>query len=119
MDIEVIQQFCLNLTATTEDLKWDHNLCYCVKDKIFCIISLDETPPTIGVKLSPEDFEEWITRDGVTQSPYLARGNWIKITDTNQISPVEIQELIINSYQIIRGKLTKKVQAELQALEKN
>jgi hypothetical protein len=44
MDIEILRQICLSFPATTEDVKWETNLCFCAAGKIFCIANLE--PPS-------------------------------------------------------------------------
>lgn len=113
MEIQDFQDFCLKLNGVTEDLKWDHNLCFCVRDKIFCILNIDAHPLTFGIKLSPDKFEEIIQIEGARISPYLARGNWLLISLHSSLNRKEIEQLILESYEIIKGKLSKRIQAEL------
>ncbi|HZG01811.1 MAG TPA: MmcQ/YjbR family DNA-binding protein [Chitinophagales bacterium] len=57
MNIEQIQAICKTFKATTEDVKWGHDLCYCVGAKIYCVVALSEPPTTASFKVPGESFE--------------------------------------------------------------
>lgn len=114
MEVEDFQNICLSLPGVTEDLKWDHNLCFCVKEKIFCMVDLDVYPHSFGIKVSAEEFESLIERDGIKQAPYMAKNSWIKIDTKSQFDRSELKSLILASYQLIKSKLPKRVQKELE-----
>jgi predicted DNA-binding protein (MmcQ/YjbR family) len=42
MDLEQLEAFCLQLPFTAMDVKWEHLLCFTLKGKMFCTVSLDE-----------------------------------------------------------------------------
>ncbi len=113
MDIQWVQSICMSFKGTTEDLKWEHNLCFCVKEKIFCILNIDHTPPTLGIKVTAEEFELLISEKGINPSPYLSRGNWITINNETTLTRIELEEFIKQSYVIIKNKLPKRIQSEL------
>ncbi len=115
MEIEDFQSFCLQLKGVSEDIKWEHNLCFCVKGKIFCMVNLDENPLTFCVKLSPHHFEELTQLDGIVPAPYLGRSQWVRIDHSAYLSIEAIQGLLLSSYDLIKSKLPKKVQIELNA----
>ena len=113
MDIEVIQHICLGFKSVTQDIKWVNNLCFCVGEKIFCMASLDEVPTRASFKVSKEEFDELIARDGFIQAPYMARNQWVLVKDITLISEAEWKRLLKKSYDLIAAKLTKKMRQEI------
>jgi hypothetical protein len=41
MTIDAVRALCRALPNVTEDLKWGHDLCFCVHKKMFTVVSLD------------------------------------------------------------------------------
>ena len=112
MDIETLRSICSKFPGVTEDVKWGHDLCFCVGGKMFCVTSL-EPPHRVSFKVPDEDFEELSQRDGFIPAPYMARNKWVSVEKTNKVSRKEWKEFVEQSYQLIRAKLPKKVQQSL------
>ena len=113
MNIEEFQKLCLSLPHTTEDVKWEKDLCFCVGDKMFAVVGL-ESGKTIGsFKCSPEKFAELIERDGVIPAPYLARYHWVGLERFDAIDASEYPDLLRQAYKLVYEKLPKKVQKAL------
>lgn len=113
MDVERIQSICLKLPGVTEDIKWEHHLCFCVASKMFLMLGLDEAPVTASFKVSDEDFDSISARKGFIPAPYMARNKWVKVDDISRMGDKEWQEIALNAYTLIRNKLPKKLQASL------
>lgn len=116
MDIVELREYCLSLPGALEDIKWGTNLVFSIKGKMFCITDPEEYPHWASVKTNPESFQELVKQTNYVPSPYLARGNWIKVEDINKLPDHVLQELVRTSYKIIRNKLPKKVREELPPL---
>ena len=112
MDIESLRTICLAFPGATEEVQWETHLLFKVGGKMFCIGNLDGTPGA-AFKVPEEDFEELSARPGIIPAPHLARAKWIKVMETNALKPKEWKALLQQSYDLIRAKLTKKVQATL------
>lgn len=112
MELERLQMICKALPAVTEDIKWDNDLCFSVGRKMFCISSLDY-PLRISFKVKDEVFAELCTRNGFMPAPYLARANWVSVTDCSVLNLQEWNDYITQSYLLVKTKLTRKVCAEL------
>lgn len=112
MDIEHIRAFCLSLPGTTEGIKWDHHLCFMVGEKIYVITDLDHDKG-ISLKVTPDEFDELVATDGIIPTPYMARNKWVKILYPERLSPQEWEHFITQSYQIIKSKLPKRLQREI------
>lgn len=113
MTIEDLQELCRQLPGTTESIKWEHDLCFCVADKMFLVVGLDASPVTASFKVEPEAFEEMSTRAGFTPAPYLARYKWVAVDDINRSSPADWEMYARQSYRLVAEKLPKKVRQEI------
>ncbi len=107
MTLDAIQQFCRGLPGVTEDIKWEHHLCFNVGGKMFLITSPDESPVNASFKTSEEKFEELTEREGFIPAPYLARNKWVKVDDIGRLGVMEGKELLQLSYKLVREKLPK------------
>lgn len=112
MTIEDLRKICLSFPAVKEDIKWEHDLCFCVGEKMFCVTGLDG-PSGISFKCSDEDFAELTEREGIIPAPYLARNKWVKVETLNTLSVKELKHYISLSYNMIKEKLTKKQRTAL------
>jgi len=61
-------------------------------------------------------FEYLIERDNYIQAPYLAKKQWIKIENIELVKDEELKALVLNSYKLVKSKLTKKLQKEIDEL---
>lgn len=79
MTAAALAQFCLALKGTTQDIKWENNLCYLVGGKMYCTTAIEGSPFT-SFKVTPEDFAELTQRVGIIPAPYLARNHLDPVT---------------------------------------
>jgi predicted DNA-binding protein (MmcQ/YjbR family) len=113
MVIEDIQNICKTLPAVTEDIKWEHDLCFNVGHKMFLVVDIDNTPMSASFKVTDDEFEELTTKEGFKPAPYLARHKWVHVDDIKRLSKSEWEKYINQSYQLIKSKLSKKKLKEL------
>ena len=109
---ELIQKFCLSLPATTEDIKWDNDLCFSIGGKMFCVMSL-ELPFKCSFKVRDDEFDELSNSDGFMPAPYMARAKWVTVTKPTVLNKSEWEKFIRQSYELKKAKLTKKTRKEL------
>ncbi len=114
MDVETIQNICNKFPGVTEDIKWENHLCFCVAEKMFLIIGLDETPTNASFKVSDEEFDEISSREGFKPAPYMARNKWVFVDNISRMTKKEWQLRALNAYELIKSKLPKKTQAALK-----
>ena len=115
MTVESIRRWCLALGGVTEDIKWDDDLVFSVGGKMFCVAML-EVPHRLSFKCDEETFTELVEREGIIPAPYLARAKWVSLESLD--GPMEWPELerhLRRSYELVRGGLTKKAQAAIEA----
>lgn len=108
MNIEELRTYCLSMDNTSEDIKWDQVLTFCVHQKIFALSSLDEVPTNVSFKTSEEDFNELIEQDGIKPAPYLGRNKWVQVRDIDTLPNKVLQNYLLKSYQLISTKSKKK-----------
>jgi predicted DNA-binding protein (MmcQ/YjbR family) len=113
--LEWVREFCLGLPHTTEKVRWEHNLLFCVGDKVYCVANLEpgNGPSLVTFKCTPERFAELVEIEGIIPAPYMARNHWVSVTDMDCLRRSEIQKHIRGSYDLVLGKLPKKTQARL------
>lgn len=117
MNIEDFRNYCLSFKGVSEEIKWETTLTFMVGPKIFVFSSADSFPSTCSVKVDSEQFEELIEMDNFIQAPYLAKKQWVKIENIELVKDQDLKELVSISYEIIKGKLTKKLQREIDELD--
>lgn len=115
--IDWVRSFCLSLPHTTEKVQWVHNLLFCVGGKMYCIANLEPglSRTKIALKCTPEKFTELVEIGGIIPAPYMARNHWVAFTEMDALRQPEIKELIHASYQLVFGKLPKKLRTRLAA----
>jgi predicted DNA-binding protein (MmcQ/YjbR family) len=113
--VDWVRQVCLALPHTTEDVQWEHDLLFRIAGKIYCVANLEPalSPGKIAFKCTPERFAELVEVEGIVPAPYMARNQWVSMTDVNALRRPEIQELIHHSYRLVLERLPKKTQAQL------
>jgi predicted DNA-binding protein (MmcQ/YjbR family) len=105
--IDAVRAICRALPDVTEDVKWGHDLCFCVREKMFTVVSL-EPPHSIAFKCTPERFGELIERPGIIPAPYMARNMWVQEQELGEVlDRRELETLVKASYDLVVAKLPK------------
>ena len=115
MQLDEIRSLCLSFPGSTEDVKWDHHLCFSIGGKVY-IFTEFEPPFHSSIKVLPDEFEELTSRPGIQSSPYMGRYNWIKIDGFEYLSDSEWRHYLRQSYYLVRVKLPAGVRKKLEAL---
>jgi len=114
MTIEMVRSICRALPDVTEDIKWGHDLCFCIADKMFAVVSL-EAPHSIAFKCTPETFGELVERPGIIPAPYMARNMWVQEQQLGEVlDRRELEPLIRASYELVAARLPKSRQPKLK-----
>jgi predicted DNA-binding protein (MmcQ/YjbR family) len=108
MNIEDIQAFCKKLPGVKEDIKWGADLCFCIVEKLFCVVPL-EGELSITLKVRDDEFDELVSREGIIPAKYLARNKWITVKDVTVLNRKELEGYIKQSYEIVKSKLPRKL----------
>jgi predicted DNA-binding protein (MmcQ/YjbR family) len=113
MHIEDLQQLCTSLPYVTTDIKWGHDLCFCIGEKMFCVAGLDQQPTSASFKVLDEEFEEMTNKNGIIPAPYVARYKWVLVEDITTLSKQEWEHYVKQSYQLVKDKLPPKIKKTL------
>ena len=107
MTLESLRAICRALPAVTEDVKWGHDLCFCVGKKMFTVVNL-EPPHQVAFKCTPESFGELVERAGIIPAPYMARNMWVQEQELGgTLDRSELAALVKTSYDLVVAKLPK------------
>lgn len=113
MSVEFVREVAMSLPHVTEQIQWEDHLLFKVGGKMFAITTLGPVGVRLSIKATDERFYELTEIPGVIPAPYMARNKWIALERWDAIRRSEIEELICQSYELVKAKLPKKVQAEL------
>jgi predicted DNA-binding protein (MmcQ/YjbR family) len=114
MGLEKIREYCLSLPHATEEVLWQKDLVFKIGGKMFAVIGLDAGPASqFSFKCTPEEFTELTELDGIIPAPYAARYHWVAVQKPGALKQAETKRLIKDSYEMVKGKLPKKIQAHL------
>lgn len=112
MNTETLRNVCLQLPKVKEEIKWGNDLVFTIGEKMFCVTSFDD-PFKASFKVPDEIFEELCNREGFIPAPYMARAKWVMVTNEAGLSKTEWETYVRQSYELVKGKLTKKLRQEL------
>jgi predicted DNA-binding protein (MmcQ/YjbR family) len=110
MNLESLREFCKSLPHVTEDVKWGHDVCFLIGEKMFAVTPLEKTVEAqLSFKCTAEKFAELVEVDGIIPAPYMARNNWVMMQRYDALRDSEIRELVRQSYEMVMLKLPKKM----------
>ena len=114
-----LREYCLSMTGAYEEFPFGPEAAvFKVRNKMFALIPIDEDPPSISLKCDP--IEAVILREtyeAVQPGYHMNKKHWNTVTINGEIDDKHIQEMIKDSYILVRQKLKKSEQKELAALE--
>ena len=114
MDLDTLRGICLAHPGATEEVQWENHLLFKVGGKMFCITDIDDANST-SFKVADEDFDELSSGDVFMPAPHLARAKWVKVAQPKMLKIADWKSRIAQSYELVKAKLPKKVQATLRA----
>lgn len=118
MNIEAFREYCIAKKGVTEEFPFDaQTLVFKVMGKMFALVALERLPSQANLKCDPQRaIELRETYDGTIIPGYhMSKVHWNTLY-LESLSPALVQELIDHSYALVVAGLTKKLQAELNAL---
>jgi predicted DNA-binding protein (MmcQ/YjbR family) len=105
--------FCRSLPLATEDIKWGADLIFSVGGKMFAGFGASSREATFGCRVPEEDFDAITRIEGIRPAPYAARFFWISVDDPKLLPEREAKALLRGSYDLVKEKLSKKLQAQI------
>jgi predicted DNA-binding protein (MmcQ/YjbR family) len=117
LDVQGLRSLCGNWPGVSEDIKWGADLVFSVAGKMFVITPSDGSEGgRLSFKAAEDRFLELTDRPGIVPAAYLARARWVSVIEPDRFSTKTLQDLVRESYLAVRGKLSKKLRAELGPL---
>lgn len=116
MDIRSLKEFCLSFPHSTEDVKWENDLCFSVGGKVFCIGSLKDEQAAnarVSFKCTPEKYAELVELDGIEPAPHVAQYHWVAVKEPSVLEDDDYEDLITKSYMLVLDKLSEDVKKSL------
>lgn len=112
--ISSIYDYCYGLKGVTEHFPFDEDtLVFKVGGKMFALLSLkrwEEGVGTINLKCDPEKAEELRANyDEIIPGYHMSKKHWNTVNCQGSLDLKLISELILHSYELVYGSLTKKV----------
>jgi predicted DNA-binding protein (MmcQ/YjbR family) len=111
MDPKRLRTLVSRWPGVTEDVKWGNDLVLSVGGKMFCVTRSDGKG-AMSFKVPDERFLELTDREGIVPAPYLAKSHWVMVERDGALPRDELEALVRGSYELVRAKLTKKLQRE-------
>jgi predicted DNA-binding protein (MmcQ/YjbR family) len=121
MNIQQLYEFCLSKKGVTEHFPFDEDtLVFKVGGKIFCLTSLqkwEKDEPGLNLKCDPDKAEELRAEyEAIKPGYHMSKKHWNTVVFHSDVNDTMMCELINTSYDLVFSSLTKKIQAEIQAL---
>ena len=100
MDIEKLREYCLSKKSATEDFPFDEStLAFRIKEKMFCIIDVDN-PDSINLKCDPERAIELREEyQDIIPGFHMNKKHWNTVSISGTLKDSFICELIEASHQ--------------------
>jgi len=119
MNIEEFRECCIIKKGVTEEFPFDAaTLVFKVMGKMFALVPLERIPFRVNLKCDPERaIELRETYDGkIVPGYHMSKVHWNTLY-LEGLSPNMVRELLDHSYELVVAGLTKKLQAQLKALD--
>ncbi len=105
MDIEQIRDYALSLPGAEEGFPFgEQTLVFKVKGKIFLLTGLDRHPLQFNVKCDPDEAIDLRERypDSVLPGYHMNKKHWNTIIVDGRLSTKQLQQMISNSYGLVK-----------------
>jgi predicted DNA-binding protein (MmcQ/YjbR family) len=109
-----IRDHCLALPHVTEIVQWEEHLLFKIGGKMFAIIALDGH--SCSFRCTAEKYAELVEMEDIVPASHnMWKYQWVTTETLTALPEAEFCELLTESYRIVRGRLSRKAQAELDA----
>jgi predicted DNA-binding protein (MmcQ/YjbR family) len=114
MDRETVASWVSAWPGVTHEVKWHDDLVFMVAGKMFLVYCFQgKNHGQLSFKVEDERLLELTDRPHVIPAPYMARAHWISLLPSCEMGEAEKRALVRRAYELVRAKLTKKLQREL------
>ena len=112
MAADWLRRHCLSFPHATENVQWGHDLVFKIAGKMFAVLVLEPGPHCLSFKCTPEEFADLVEKPGIVPAPYMARAQWVALESANALPPAELRRLLRQSYDLVFGRLPKKLRPD-------
>ena len=119
MHIESFRNYCIAKPGVTEEFPFNETaLVFKVMGKMFALTALED-PTFVNLKCDPEYAIELREEYPgiITPGFHMSKTHWNTVSIVDTLSDQQIRDLVDHSYDMVVAKLTKKMKAELEAME--
>lgn len=110
MDAKDVARHCLGLAGSTQEFPFGPQpAVYKVGGKIFALLSEDEQPQRVSLKLPPDEVQALQAQYEGTVLPgyHLNKRHWVTVLLDDVLDDDELAALIDESYDVVVGTLPK------------
>ncbi len=118
MTLDQIQHIALGLAGTSADEPFGPGvIVFRVMEKIFALVPTDSIPLQVNLKCDPERAVELRDRyEAVTPGYHMNKKHWNTVLLDGSVPAREVEEMILHSYNLILGGLSRKLRRELESI---
>lgn len=106
IELEDVREYCLLLPEVTEGYPFgEDHLVFKVKDKMFCLMSLEAFPSTMNLKCEPDRAIELREQyDGIAPGYHMNKKHWNTLTLDGSIPDDVVLDLVRHSFdRVVKG----------------
>jgi len=116
VDFETFHLALHSMPGVTSAQQWGDNMVYKVGGKIFFLADIPAgSIHHLAFKVPKENFEELTEREGITQAPYFAKGQWVQVHHSTRFTKEELKNWYYTAHRLVLVGHTKKAQAEIES----
>lgn len=114
MSFAALKAHAMSLPGVTTGIKWGADWVASVGSKMF-FVAVPEPGPwrACSFKVDEHRFLELTGLPGFAPAPYLARAQWVQLSDARALPLTALKALVSRSHALVLQRLTKKLQKEL------
>jgi len=114
MQASELESLCANWPGVASGIKWEDDLVFTVAGKMFAVLCLrGPDRERISFKVDTDRFLELTDQPGIVPAHYMARAFWVTIAEPERFAREQLHSFIRHSYELVRAKLSKKLQTSL------
>jgi len=114
MDLQTLISWVADWPGVSHEVKWHDDEVFMVAGKMFAVHCFQgKNQGQLSFKVEDERFLELSDLPHVIPAPYMARAHWISLLPSCAMSLEEKHALVRRAYELVRAKLTRKLQREL------
>lgn len=118
--LPALTDYCLDKPGTTASYPFGEGaLVFKVLDKMFALISEDETPLRMNLKCDPEDAQALrVQYPAIIPGYHMNKTHWNTLVMDGTLPDTLVRELIDHSYDLVVAKMSAAKQRKLRAIGK-